>query len=1824
MHSFQKKKKKQKCPFLHFHWGLFHDDRLPFAASSQFQFRNPNGGGGSPHSELEARNEDPKIWNHFPINGVFTPLQVSSSHDVLPRSTSLKPGAASLVFFYPRGVADGRILMWGGAGWVEFALSSSQSTCDVGEIRLTELLKDTVWIERGSSAISAKVCVSLAQELLSIFMVPRLKKFHEGQNCIQKHQLVEAFISFLLQLLYHKTDSVFDSCNDRLQILEKELRFLRTVLGDTSLIRCGDDQEVEFQKLVSEFEAVANEAGNLLHFLLFSESGKMDEGISLVLNYIGLLKEDIIKFLPLMNRAYTSTETSVMKSLHVVDSLIYDLMNREDSRIADVEDPIKSLHEGLISLQSSIKEIGGPQPSEAKELRETLLRIGDMAHEAQYLVISFLAGDVPHWYFSNRLISINHGIELCGIDLRQIAKKHKFGELYAAELFTSQQLSQTNRYTELKSSTIGLVDKETYILDKLEGGATGLQVISIFGKSGLGKTTFAKKVYNNLLVSHRFDKVSWCVVSKIYQMRGILSTILVHIESKFGKDMVEESLVKLIQKTLKKRRYLIVLDDIWESNVLDKLLRCFPNDGNGSRILITTRNKDVAPPSSILYELPHLTNDQCWELLEKKVFGDQPCPPKLQAIGKQIAEHCSGLPLAVVIVAGILSRTRKEESTWEAVQGNLASYIFDDGENSVMQILRLSYKHLPQHLKPCFLYLGAFQKDKEIPIGKLMRLWDAEGFIRVENKDVKAVDCLSELIDRSLVMVVKRRSDGGVKTCTIHDMLRDLCMKKCEEENFLKFVESDNCSIYNEGDHLQTLQNSVTWSYCQNMRSLFGSSMMLPLHIRDMRLLRFLQFDCRSTYLTGIEFLVCLRYLIITDLPPSVGSLVNLEYLCIETNETVCLSSAIMTMKNLRHFSVGNEAIYGEDCNSSQTNNLQFLSRVVIKEAKDEEMLNCSPHLRTLKISTYRKVDLSFLPHLESLNIRFYGLGMEGIIFPSNIKKLTLFGTSLTSEEMSIIGRLENLEVLKLRLISYEDERWDTRDAEFQKLNFLKMEVENLTEWNVHSSEHFPTLEQLVLSDCSNLQEIPYEIGEITTLQVIEVQGICKKSLLESAKIVQQERVDMGKEELRIITNSARLSVEGSDVSIGLEAEAENVLEELVRGSAHLKVISILGMPGLGKTTFAKKLYNHPLVCSWFYRVSWCVVSQTYMRRSLLTKTLMNIDCGFAKETIFKMEEESIAEHIYKALKGRRYLIVMDDIWDLEVWDDLRRYFPDDGNGSRILVTSRNKDAIPDESIIHVLPSLSNDQCWELLKMKVFDHKPCPPQLLWIGKKIAASCRGLPHAVVVTAGILASMDKEETTWEDVGGDLASHIFDDGKKSVMERSFQHLPEYLKPCLLYFGVFRENEQINVRELLRFWIAEGFLGKNQERNAEIVAEEYLMELIDRNLVMVSERRSDGGVKTCFIHDLLRPLCLQICEGKNIQMFTKSGDEPRGAGGGSRLLEHIRSLLGHRWITPSCVRDTRLLRILHCGYINSRYTGIEFLVSLKYLVIGELPPSIGSFVNLEYLRVEKDEEVNLPSPLMKMKKLKSVQVFSGATYSKDCETSQTNNLEFLSRIWIGEPNDEEMLKCSPYLRKLNLSTSHSVDLSFLTQLESLNIRFYDSGMEGISFASNIKKLTLCGYESKFDWEKMSIIGRLVNLEVLKLKWFSSAGYIWDTREGEFLKLRFLKLDGMIDLTFWIVDSSEHFPKLKRLILRNCYHLKEIPSEIGEIGCLEMIEVEGRCPESLVESAIRIHQQQCEDYGNEQLKVIVIDAYRDITQIEELNDGSEAVNATNAMSIPF
>ncbi|KAG8379579.1 hypothetical protein BUALT_Bualt07G0103600 [Buddleja alternifolia] len=1002
----------------------------------------------------------------------------------------------------------------------------------------------------------SEIVASLTRELQQLFVVPKLQQSSD----LEKNEVLAAFIDFVVRLLSHATGLIIP-VGDFINNLKKELRFLVVVLRDTTTTTTSLLGVAEFEQFLAEFEAVANEAGRLVYSLLID--GTSNATVGALFEQIELLKPDII-----INFSNLPTPSSIIKTdiitpeaaavdpFWIIVSLLRDLeevmYNREEDDLIVSE--INILHQGLMFFQSFLKDI---KVLRLSEIDEVVMRISDVAYESEYLINSFLVGVAPIWYLNIRIPSVIHKIKLIEIGIQEIEKNHDIGALKVAKDFSAQLSLQAKRNSDVEDIIVGSEDKTLDILDQLIGGKEHLQTIGIFGMPGLGKTTFAKKLYFHPSVNYYFDKLSWCIVSQAYQRKSVLVDILISLERKLDRDKIfdkeEESLAEDIYKSLKGRRYLIVMDDIWNSNVWDDLQRFFPDDRNGSRILFTSRNQDVAPPNSIIHKLPALSNGQCWELLQKKVFGNETCPPQLLDIGNQIAASCCGLPLAVVVVAGILLTVDRERNTWENVGRSLASYIFADQNNSTMQILELSYKHLPNHLKPCFLYFGAFYEDKEIPVRKLKRLWISEGFIcKHERKSLESVaeEYLMELIGKSLVIVTGKRSDGGVKNCVIHDLLRDLCLRRAEEESFLKVVD-DNYSIYGKYQRLYAPLRSVSLNpiyntshlflgrYGRHVRSFIGYLLMSPLDVLSMELLRVL--DCWNANfgdLVGIETLVQLRYLAIDAMPASIASsLVNLEFLVV--HNTVSISSSLLKLAKLRYLQA-REATFNEDCNSTQTviNNLEYLSDVCIFDLKDEEMLKCSPHLRKLKCkckpllmdnegtSSYRYPDLRFLTQLESLKLTANPSGdpkAAKITFPSNIKKLSLSGLRLPWEMMSIIGALPNLETLKLEYDAIVGEIWETRDDEFQQLRFLKLEgLDNFSSWDEvsFSSEHFPKLQQLVLRDCWRLKEIPCEMGEIETLQLIEVDR-CRKSVAESARQIQDEQRDMGNEDLKIIIKNA-------------------------------------------------------------------------------------------------------------------------------------------------------------------------------------------------------------------------------------------------------------------------------------------------------------------------------------------------------------------------------------------------------------------------------------------------------------------------------------------------------------------------------------------------------------------------------------------------------------------------------------------------------------------------------------------------------------------------------
>ncbi|XP_022841555.1 putative late blight resistance protein homolog R1A-3 [Olea europaea var. sylvestris] len=691
---------------------------------------------------------------------------------------------------------------------------------------------------------------------------------------------------------------------------------------------------------------------------------------------------------------------------------------------------------------------------------------------------------------------------------------------------------------------------------------------------------------------------------------------------------------------------------------------------------------------------------------------------------------------------------------------------------------------------------------------------------------------------------------------------------------------------------------------------------------------------------------------------------------------------------------------------------------------------------------------------------------------------------------------------------------------------------------------------------------------------------------------------------------------------VGLKDEEMEIMDRLCRREKRLQIISITGMPGLGKTTLANRLYNNPMIINHFHRRIWCVVSRTYQRRNILIDILMSIDTD-NKEQFLNMEDEMLTELIFQYLKGKRYIIIMDAIWNVNAWDDIKRCFPDDRIGSKILITSRNMNVASSNYRCNFsLRLLREDESWNLLLGKVFNKERCPPELVDVVKKIARNCGGLPITVVMIASVLKNLEKKRSLWMEVAENITSYICKETNEymSVLEESYNDLPMRLKPCFLYFGIFEKEREIPVKKLIMLWHAEGFIGKVEDKSSEDVAQEYLMDLIDRSLLLIAKRKSDGGIKSCTILGAIHDMCSRLAEKDN---FVKAITDRLSIHEQHLRLSihshsipsflrpfglHIRSLLGHlpgpSAFIFSSLKHLKVLDLSSTDLSLYNLSGSEVLAFLRFLAVSSVPSSIEIFKNLEFLFVDNKEVVEIPVILLNMVKLRRVHFSGGAQFSESWrqathdESFQISNLQNLSSIFIYDENDEKILRSFPHLRILKCKYTTFWDstvncyrypaLNNLYQLESLNISFrpsYESddiSPELINLPSNLKKLTL----RNFDLSRMhmKIIGELPYLEVLKLRDNTIGGKGWDTNEGEFRRLKYLELDA-VQIEHWNV-SDDDFLILERLVLRSCQLLKEIPFSLGVIPTLEKIEVHG-CAESVEASALQIREEVL-DYGIE------------------------------------
>ncbi|KAM5554540.1 hypothetical protein ABKV19_022767 [Rosa sericea] len=751
------------------------------------------------------------------------------------------------------------------------------------------------------------------------------------------------------------------------------------------------------------------------------------------------------------------------------------------------------------------------------------------------------------------------------------------GESVASAFKRRRDMRRTYAH-EVESHIVGLEENTERLVKELLSGGKRHRVVSIWGMGGSGKTTLAKQVFSQNEVKRHFDCSAWVCISQQWEGKDVLEDILIKLTSPTAEKRKEISKMKIdeiakeVCRIQGEKRCLVVLDDIWTQEAWHSIKAGFPiNEETESRILLTTRKKEVASVASrngYLHQPQPLNDTQSWELFEKiAICGsnktDSEVYEKKMKLGKNMLVHCSGLPLAISVLAGLLSRREKVEE-WETVHTNVDKYIMrgtnvlerenTDQGNGVSSVLALSYDDLPSHLKLCFLYLAQFPEDHEIQVTRLTQLWIAEGFITstseiqgsVEIMEDVSYGCLTELVERSMVQVVKSGLSGKVKTCRLHDLMRDLCLQRAKEENFLGIVNfslglESNATLISKVRRLALyLDKNVKYEFSSengrdgHIRSLlyFAPEMfyqkwnkrVMRSVFNDFKLLRVLKFEIIYEDFElpkTIGNLVHLRFLSLKDsafraLPSSVSNLVLLQTLDLrgyildtrscfgfDWGRLTKIRNVFWNMKQLRHLYLPSRRLsVSEKLSFAGLRNLQTLVNVSIKKCDLNGLVQLS-NLKKLRIMPSESSELEKLKdmlisrnrtykHLRSLSLEA-GQYSDGDI-PSDIvlRCPHLYKLRLWGKMTALPKELPNLAKLTLKGTRLKGDQIEILEK-LPNLRVLYLEWRSFeSETMVFSQGGFPHLEFLTLESLEDLKEWRVEKEAMPSLQRLRIH-YCKQ-----------------------------------------------------------------------------------------------------------------------------------------------------------------------------------------------------------------------------------------------------------------------------------------------------------------------------------------------------------------------------------------------------------------------------------------------------------------------------------------------------------------------------------------------------------------------------------------------------------------------------------------------------------------------------------------------------------------------------------------------------------
>ncbi|CAO2142754.1 unnamed protein product [Urochloa humidicola] len=680
------------------------------------------------------------------------------------------------------------------------------------------------------------------------------------------------------------------------------------------------------------------------------------------------------------------------------------------------------------------------------------------------------------------------------------------------------------------------------------------------------------------------------------------------------------------------------------------------------------------------------------------------------------------------------------------------------------------------------------------------------------------------------------------------------------------------------------------------------------------------------------------------------------------------------------------------------------------------------------------------------------------------------------------------------------------------------------------------------------------------------IDNILKDKVFSSVPNIQPIRKDFDLK-LRRSSNLVEPNLVGNEVMHACRKLVDLLLEHRDRSYK----LAIVGTGGVGKTTLAQKVYNDRKIKGCFNKQAWVCVSKDYSEIAILKEILRKIEVQYMQDELI----DELQSKLKLAINEKSFFLVLDDVWESHTWANLLKTPMHTAAAGIILLTSRLDIVAAEIGVDHThrVDLMSVDVGWELLwkSMDINEEKEVE-NLRDLGRDIVRRCGCLPLAIKIVARVLARKDQTENEWKNI---LRKDAWSMSKPhseitSALYLSYDELPHCLKQCFIYCAMFSEDGIIYRHDIVRMWVAEGFIDEQDGQLLEDTAEEYYDELIYRNLLQPDYLRAN--LSKCTMHDLLRQLA---CHLSREECFV--GDPESRTASEARRISVVTSK--DMVVLPSMDKKGCKLRTMRISYGKSLRVDNTIFRKLPYIrvldltssTIQSIPYCIGRLIHLRLLDLDGTDISCLPESICCLINLQVLNLQRcNALYSLPLGITRLCSLR---RLGLAGTPINQVPKGISGLKSLNdlegfpigrgsdngARTQHGWSLNELgplwqlrkldmIKLERASTCSKDSLLVDKKF---LKQLYLCFTdgtdEPYYDEEDV------INIEETFNKKLIPPRNLEDIAIEDFFGQRF---------PTWL-DTATHFPSLKYLKLLNCKSCMHLPP-IGQLPSLKYLRIKG------------------------------------------------------------